>query len=361
MSALIYSYAYCSGWLTLALFGVILFPQGKPANDPAANLIINRFEKVAGEFYRRADDVSAKKISITKTTVLENDIRKQLITFQVDIEDEVPAVLLVPPKAKANGAAILCLPDYLKGPKDSYSGDTCLYAKELAERGYVTLVPDYPGFGKYNKNYNPYLADYDSCTMKAIHNHIGAINVLKCMNIHYELLNNGLVRSGIYVDPQKIGCIGHGSGGYNALFFAMYSNRIGAARINAVGISSGLTTTKNYNGGSLSEWSKLHLMPWIGSKYDNNPQKLPFDFPELLSTLAPLPIFISAPLKDSEFNVTGTRQCIDYAEKTYAKQGFQNRIEALFPDCGQEFPKDVRERMYEFFDKQLLYRGDTPR
>lgn len=168
------------------------------------------------------------------------------------------------------------------------------------------------------------------------------------------MLISVLVQDGVYVDPQKIGCVGHGSGGYNALFFAMYSNRIGAARINAVGISSGLTTARYYNGGSLRTWSKLHLMPWIGSKYDNDPQKLPFDFPELLSTLAPMPIFISAPLKDKEFSVAGARQCIDYAEKTYAKKGLHRRIETMFPDCGQEFPKTARERMYEFLGKQLL-------
>lgn len=147
MSAFIYSYACCAGWLALGLFGVAFFPQDKPADDPAANLIIGQFQKVAGDFHALLENYSARNITIINTDILDSGIRKQYISFRANTEHNVPAALFVPPKAKANGAAVLCLPDFLKCPRDSYSGDSCVYAIELAERGYITLVPDYPGFG----------------------------------------------------------------------------------------------------------------------------------------------------------------------------------------------------------------------
>jgi hypothetical protein len=98
----------------------------------------------------------------------------------------------------------------------------------------------------------------------------------------------------------------------------------------------------------------VQAAPHALDRFNHDPKKIPFDFPQLLSTLAPLPVFISAPLKDKEFAVAGARECIDYAERIYGQQGLKNRIETMFPDCGQEFPKEARDRMYEFLDKQLL-------
>ena len=80
---------------------------------------------------------------------------------------------------------------------------------ELAERGYVTLAPDYPYLGE-NK-FDPYQNGYVSCTMKGIWNHMRAIDLLQSLT---------------EVDGQRIGVIGHSLGGHNSLFLAAYDERV---------------------------------------------------------------------------------------------------------------------------------------
>ena len=106
--------------------------------------------------------------------------------------------------------AILCLHQTDPNGKDSPVGLTdrpaLHYAKELAQRGYVTLSPDYPSFGEC-KDYNFDADNYTSGTMKAIYDNTRAIDLLQSLP---------------EVDPNRIGCIGHSLGGHNALFTAVF-------------------------------------------------------------------------------------------------------------------------------------------
>ena len=46
-----------------------------------------------------------------------------------------------------------------------------------------------------------------------------------------------------------------------------------------------------------ADWANPRLMPRIRDVYQNDPAKIPFDFVELLGTLAPRAVFVSAPLR----------------------------------------------------------------
>ena len=76
-------------------------------------------------------------------------------------------------------------------------GDTSQpYARELAQRGYVVIVPDYWPMGHYrNKKYDPYQRGYASGAMKGVWNHMRTIDVLEALP---------------EVDADRIGCIGRG-------------------------------------------------------------------------------------------------------------------------------------------------------
>ena len=75
---------------------------------------------------------------------------------------------------------MLCLHQTIAIGKDEPAGlgqnRELAYARELAERGYVTLAPDYPNFGEYK--INVYDLGYASATMKAIWNNLRAIDLL---------------------------------------------------------------------------------------------------------------------------------------------------------------------------------------
>ena len=156
------------------------------------------------------------------------------------------------------------------------------YGHQLAQRGFVCLIPDYPSFGDYKATTSSKRSRereeplYVSGTMKAIWNNIRAVDLLESLG---------------YVDPDNIGTIGHSLGGHNALFTAVFE-----PRLKCVVTSCGFTAFHDYYNGDLKGWTSDRYMPRIRDVYENNPDKMPFDFPEVLAAIAPRGIYVAAPL-----------------------------------------------------------------
>ena len=261
--------------------------------------------------------------------------RRKRITFGVEDGDRVPSYLFVPTDLKRRAPAILCLHQTTKMGKGEPAGlggkEDLHYAKELGLRGYVTLAPDYPNYGGYS--FDAYAHGYASATMKGIWNHMRAVDLLQSLP---------------GVDGDRIGCIGHSLGGHNALFVAAFDERI-----RAVVTSCGFTSFPKYKGGDLSGWSHGGYMPRIADRYGNDPARTPFDFTEILGVMAPRPVFINAPVGDDNFDVSGVRDCVQAAQSIYALLGASDRLQAVYPDCGHDFPRDAREKAYGFLERML--------
>ena len=208
------------------------------------------------------------------------------------------------------------------------------YAHELARKGFVCLVPDYPSFGDYPYDFRIQGAHFDSGSMKAIWNNIRGVDLLESLP---------------EVDPDCIGCIGHSLGGHNTLFTAAFD-----IRIRAVVTSCGFTAFHDYYEGNLAGWTSDRYMPRIRDRYENDPNRVPFDFHEILAAIAPRSIFINAPLSDSNFDNEGVRKVVAEATRAFEVYGKQDSsITAKYPDCGHDFPDDVREESYRWLEEQL--------
>jgi dienelactone hydrolase len=292
--------------------------------------------------------------------VLEEHIEEKYIRRKIDYAvepgDRVPAWLLTPknllgqPGVKA--PAVLCLHQTVGIGKDEPVGlggnPNLHYAKELAERGYVTLAPDYLGGdipevgirGGFGENRtDPYSLGYVSGTMKGIWNHMRAVDLLQSLP---------------FVDADRLGVIGHSLGGYNSLFVAAFDERL-----KVVVSSCGFTTFAKYRGGNLAGWSHRGHMPLIATVYANDPQKVPFDFPDVLTAIAPRAIFINAPEKDF-FDVSGVRECLTAVYPVFEAFGAGERLVAVHPDVGHDFPREVREAAYRFLEKFLTSTTPSP-
>jgi acetyl esterase/lipase len=260
---------------------------------------------------------------------------RKRISFAAAKDDRVPAWLLVPHDIKERRPAMLCLHQTTaigKGEPAGLGGSPDLhYAKELAERGFVTLAPDYPNFGDYKVDV--YARGWESATAKGIWNHRRAVDVLR-----------GLPEA----DPDRIGVIGHSLGGHNAIFLAVFD-----PRVKVVVSSCGFNAFPKYMKGDLSGWSHAGYMPRIASEYGKDPKRMPFDFPELLGALAPRAVFVNAPQGDSNFEVSGVKDCVAAARPVYALFGAEDRLVAEHPDAGHEFPREVRERAYRYVEDNL--------
>lgn len=275
-------------------------------------------------------------------TIEKPGYRLQKITFAVERDDRVPAWLLTPKvAAKSDGAtiaprpAVLCLHQTTKLGKDEPAGQggsrNLPYARELAERGYVTLAVDYPNFGEYVCD--PYARGYASATMKGIWNHRRAVDLLESL---------------AEVDPARIGAIGHSLGGHNSMFVAAFDERI-----KCVVSCCGFCSFRRYYEGDLSGWSHRGYMPRIREQYGADPARMPFDFTEIVALFAPRAFLAVAPLEDENFAVEGVRECIAAARPVYALYGAEDRLAADYPTGGHDFPAESRRHAYAWFDRFL--------
>jgi pimeloyl-ACP methyl ester carboxylesterase len=301
---------------------------------------LRNLQSVMGDLPQKSSVPLDLRILEEESTV---GVNRQKITFVSEVlagePDRVTAYLLLPDgsrRTRKKTAAVLCLHQTTrigKGEPAGVGGKPDLhYALELAQRGYVTLAPDYPNFGGYE--FDPYSHGYASATMKGIVNHRRAIDLLQSLP---------------EVDPKRVGVIGHSLGGHNALFLAAFDERV-----KVIITSCGFTSFAKYMKGDLTGWSHKGYMPRIADQYAKDPKQMPFDFSDILVSLAPRAVFINAPLRDDNFEVSGVKDCVEAAHPVYDKVFHAKKdLKALYPNSAHEFPVAVRHASYRFLDRLL--------
>ena len=274
---------------------------------------------------------------------------RRLITYQSEPRSRTPAYLCIPKgvlSGNATAPAVLCL-----HPTDNQVGHAVVvglggrpnrqYASELAARGYVTLSPAYPQLA----NYWPNLGElgYVSGTMKAIWDNSRGIDLLESLP---------------FVDVTRgVAAIGHSLGGHNAIYSAVFDDRI-----TVIVSSCGFDSYLHYMDGQEAVWyfgkgwCQTRYMPRM-SHYRGRLQQIPFDFSELLGALAPRPLFVNAPLHDSNFRWRSVDRCVATAEPVYRLLCGQNDtshlMEVHHPDAPHDFPAEQRAAAYAWIDRVL--------
>ncbi len=273
-----------------------------------------------------------------------NYVRRRIM-YQSQAGNKTPAFLCIPKAAFKRDAkplpAVLCL-----HPTDDNVGNGVVvglggkpnrqYASELASRGYITLAPAYPLLANYQPDVKG--LGWKSGTLLAVWDNMRGIDLLCSLP---------------YVRQNAIGAIGHSLGGHNALYTAAFDERIAA-----VVSSCGFDSYQDYYGGDQTKWlpgkgwTQLRYMPDLAN-YRGKLNEIPFDFDEILATIAPRPVLVVAPLHDSNFQAASVRRLILNAGPVYALHGAENRLNLLQPDCAHDFPNPMRIKAYQLFDQVL--------
>ncbi len=336
----------CISCLTLLLF---LSFSGSAQNTSEINRkragILRNMEKAMGKLPERGD-LPPLDIRVTDSLKQETYTR-YTINFAVAPNERVPAYLYVPiqkgPLKKL--PAMLALhqtEDIGKGSVDGQGPYVNLaYAKELAQRGYVVIAPDFPSFGD-SKDYDFDHDRYESGTMKGIFNHMRSVDLLQ---------------SRADVDPEKIGVIGHSLGGHNAMFTGAFDDRLKVV-VSSCGwtqfdyYSIGQEAEKKY-GGRLGPWAQPRYMPLLATKYKVDGDRIPFNFDDVISAIAPRAFFSVSPLNDSNFDVKGVKAGIALASKIYRKLDREEMLQVRYPAAEHDFPLENRKEAYAFIDRIL--------
>jgi len=297
--------------------------------------ILAHMQAVMGPLPRPSAPV-ALDVKTLKEVRLGSLIRRKIAYHTDSPTRRVLAYLFVPAEPKGKVPAILCLHQTIGIGKEEPAGFgsnvNLQYALQLAQRGYVTLAPDYPSFGEYPEKFDPQ-EGYVSGTMRAIYDNSRAIDLLQAL---------------AEVDPDRIGCIGHSLGGHNTMFTAAFDRRIKALVSNC-----GFTRFHKYYNGKLVGWTSPRYMPLIASRYHNDPNQVPFDFAEIVASFAPRAFLASSPIHDDNFEVSGVRDVIAAARPIYSLYGHPENLQANYPDAKHSFPPAAREVAYTFLDRHL--------
>jgi hypothetical protein len=207
------------------------------------------------------------------------------------------------------------------------------YGKELCEKGFVVLTPDFIGFEEYRdsnwelddyyeepgfvRGYEEMLSEkyllYGSCLLaKHTHDLYVAISVLTSIK---------------HVDPNNIGVIGHSLGGELASVITAFDKRIKAG-VNSCGIFS----YEDFENSNRMETANTIIPNFRSDDKD-------FDF--FLGMIPPTPFLSTNGAKD-----------IGSMARELLKVKREN-FEAVIHKGGHEFPTDVRKKAYSFLQEKL--------
>lgn len=289
----------------------------------------------------------SKRCPLEMKTESEEDCGKfvrRFVTYASEPDCRVPAYLLIPKdvlQEKKKVPAILCL----HGTDNVIGHGTIVglgrrpnrgYAKELAERGYVTLAPNYPLLAKYQPDLKK--LGWESGTLKAVWDNKRGLDLLESLP---------------YVDGAKMGAIGHSLGGHNSVYTAVFDDRL-----QVVVSSCGLDSYLDYYGGDEKNWQPEK--GWCQTRYmrkladyKGRLEDIPFDFHELIGALAPRHVLLIAPKKDSNFRADSVDRIVAAARPVFRLLGHADRLHVEHPDCEHDFPPEMRAAAYRLFDKVL--------
>src|SRR5262249_36517185 len=95
------------------------------------------------------------------------------------------------------------------------------------------------------------------------------------------------------------------------------SQSLGQEIVGNAGFSREKAQTPCRNDRAIWESRDKGYMPLIETKYQFKPEKMPFDFPEVVASFAPRAFLASAPVGDDNFEVSGVKDCIAAAQPVY--------------------------------------------
>ena len=284
--------------------------------------------------------------TVIKDSLVTRFYTRYNIRFTVARNEHVTAYLYIPvekERGKKYPAIIACQPTGIEGKKIVDDQGPRLnrgYAKELAERGYIVIAPDYPSFGD-QKDYDFKNDRYESGVMKGIFDNVRCVDFLQFRKD---------------VDPERIGIIGHSLGGHSAMYAAAFDTRI-----KVIVASCGWTLNRYYNnydeemrkkfGSRHWGYTQERYSPLALTKYGLKVESFPFDFDELIAALAPRPFFSNSPIHDANFNVEGVRMGIANASQVYRFLNADDNLQVRYPVASHDFPPEIRFEAYHFLDK----------
>ncbi len=296
----------------------------------------------------------------------EPGLRCWHVSFQSEPDDRVTAWLLMPEgREKTRGPAVICPHSTTQGAgKDRIAGfagakpgdppdppDTSrAYGLELARWGYVTLSIDLLCDGERVPGGLP---PYNTQRFYERHPEWSAMG-----KIVWDVMRSiDFLESLDYVDPARIGCVGHSLGGQSTLFSTAFDQRIAAAVTNG-GTLSWVRDTDHWarppdpQGRAVHSWV---YMPRFRPYIEDPAREIPADFEHLMMMAAPRPLLVMSSEEECARHDTVAK--VARAAARFRAQDAGDALTLFTYPGGHNYPPVAKRLSFAWLDRWL---GHTP-
>jgi len=153
-----------------------------------------------------------------------------------------------------------------------------------------------------------------------------------------------------FVDRSRIYSVGYALGGMVALFASALDDRLAGA-VSVCGFTPFRTDVEDDTGGLARYADWLALMPRLGF-FIGHEDRVPVDFHEVLSLIAPRPVLVVAPTLDREARLADVRRAVRAAADVYAALGDASQLELETPEEYNRFGPESQALVAEWLKKK---------
>ena len=214
------------------------------------------------------------------------------------------------PKERAEGAkvpVVIFLHGY--GHQAGFGRRSGPLFEKFAQAGIAVLAYDMVGFGTRIAEAERFYTRYPEWSLmgRMVTDVRAAVDALQALE---------------EIDGERIALVGTSLGGTVALLAAALDERIAA-----VAVESAMTPMRRPGAGQAMWWRlarEQFLMPRLGIAESLGPagvRGLPFDFDQVMATIAPRPLLVIAPGHDWHADLEGVRDAVERARESYAAAG----------------------------------------
>jgi dienelactone hydrolase len=304
-------------------------------------------EKIEAAVRNVLGDMDTERVELQMKTLDETSFpgyTRRRVNYFVDEWERVTAWLFVP-DGRDEAPGILCCHQAVPFGKDEPAGvrgdARMAIAKRYAEMGYFTIAPDCITAGeRLSHGLQPYDTKSfykdnpkKSALGKMLHDHTYALDALCDLK---------------RVDPARLGVIGHGLGGTNALLLSAFDQRVQSC-VSSCGFTR---FSEDKNPGRWAGEDPFVQLPKLREAIDA--KSFPFDWEHVLALIAPTPTLVVTSTNDEVLsNPKSCEKAVKSAKTMYKFLGATDALVQYTHQAGHALTPQALEQADDWFERWL--------
>lgn len=216
------------------------------------------------------------------------------------------------------------------------------FFEEFLSRGIAVLAMDLIGYGQRIEEGTYFYERYPQWSKlgKMITDTRAAIDALESLE---------------FIDKDNIYLTGYALGGAVSLFTAALDERV-----SGTAVSSSFTPLRAATGNveGIKTYSHLYgLLPRLGF-FVGHEDRIPVDFPEILSSIAPRPLLVISPELDRHADLENVKKSVDQARAVYALFNESENLQFKIPHQFNRFTTSQQSSIADWLDKVAGQQGN---